>query len=184
MKKKHLLLLLLMLPSLLFSCTSNAEKELTERIEKMKETAEFGSVEYTIKKLIKANDVGRWYTIGDRKILFSCTAYLKAGIDLNDLTMEDVVIDNNSVTITLPHAKLLSLNMPPEEIQLVYDHVSFFRSGFSSQDRLDLLSQGEADINEDIVNMGITADAEANAADFFTAMLKQIGFENVNIIFE
>ena len=175
-------LLFLLLPALLFSCNSRAD-QLTERIEKMKETAELGSVEYTIKKLVKANDV-KWYTIGDRKILFSCTAYLKAGIDLSELTMEDVLVDGNTVTVTLPHAKLLSLNMPAEEIYLVYDRVSFFRSGFSTQQRMDLLVQAENDINEDIVNLGITADAEANATDLLTAMLKQIGFENVNIKFE
>lgn len=179
--KKYLLILLI--PALLMSCTSRAEQELTERIEKMKETAELGSVEYTIKKLIKANDV-KWYTIGDRKILFSCTAYLKAGIDLEELTPDDILVENNSITVTLPHAKLLSLNMPAEEIYLVYDRVSFFRSGFSAQQRMDLLVQAENDINEDIVNLGITAEAEANASELMTAMLKQIGFENVNIKFE
>ena len=66
------LLLLLLLPAMLVSCRQN--NELGERIEKMKETAEFGTVEYTIKKIIKANDV-RLLAIGDRKILFSCTAY-------------------------------------------------------------------------------------------------------------
>lgn len=162
--------LFLLLPALLLSCNSKAD-QLTERIEKMKETPELGSVEYTIKKLIKADDV-KWYTIGDRKILFSCTAYLKAGIDLSELSMEDVLIEGNSVTVTLPHAKLLSLNMPAEEISLVYDRVSFFRSGFSAQQRMDLLVQAENDINEDIVNLGITADAETNATDLLTAMLR------------
>ena len=180
--KKYLLLLLL--PTLLFSCKSQAEKELTERFETMKNSAEFGTVEYTIKKLIKANDVGKWYAIGDRKILFSCTAYLTAGIDLDEFTLDDIEINNNSVHVTFPHAKLLSLNMPPDEIELIYDRVSFFRSGFSAEDRLDLQVQAEQDINEDIVNMGITTEAENNAKDFFTAMLRQIGFENITIEFK
>ena len=136
-------LLLLMLPALLLSCKSQAERELIGRFETMKKSAEFGTVEYTVKKLIKANDVGKWYAIGDRKILFSCTAYLKAGI-----------------------------------------RVAFFRSGFSAADRLDLQVQAEQDINEDIVNMGITAEAETNAKDLFTAMLRQIGFKNITIDFE
>lgn len=177
-------LLLLLLPALLLSCKSQAERELTGRFETMKKSAEFGTVEYTVKKLIKANDVGKWYAIGDRKILFSCTAYLKAGIDLEEFTMEDIEINGNSVHVTFPHAKLLSLNMPPEEIKLIYDRVAFFRSGFSAADRLDLQVQAEQDINEDIVNMGITAEAETNAKDLFTAMLRQIGFKNITIDFE
>ena len=174
------LLLLLLLPAMLVSCRQN--NELGERIEKMKETAEFGTVEYTIKKIIKANDV-RLLAIGDRKILFSCTAYLKAGIDLNNFSIDSVTINNNSVTVSLPHAKLLSLNMPSEEIELVYDHVSFFRNGFSSEDRLNLLAQGEADIRNDVVNLGIIEDAEKNAKELFTAMLAQMGFETINIEF-
>lgn len=43
------LILLLLLPAVLVSCSSR-KGELGERIEKMKETAEFGTVEYTIKK--------------------------------------------------------------------------------------------------------------------------------------
>ena len=97
-------LLLLLLPALLLSCKSQAERELTGRFETMKKSAEFGTVEYTVKKLIKANDVGKWYAIGDRKILFSCTAYLKAGIDLEEFTMEDIEINGNSVHVTFPHA--------------------------------------------------------------------------------
>lgn len=174
------LLLALVLPALLVSCKQ--DNELGERIEKMKETAEFGTVEYTIKKIIKANDV-RLLAIGDRKILFSCTAYLKAGIDLNNFSIDSVTINNNSVTVSLPHAKLLSLNMPSEEIELVYDHVSFFRNGFSSEDRLNLLAQGEADIRNDVVNLGIIEDAEKNAKELFTAMLAQMGFETINIEF-
>jgi hypothetical protein len=175
------LILLLLLPAVLVSCSSR-KGELGERIEKMKETAEFGTVEYTIKKIIKANDV-RMLAIGDRKILFSCTAYLKAGIDLNDFCMDSVSIANNAITVSLPHAKLLSLNMPADEIELVYDHVSFFRKGFSSEDRLNLLAQGEADINNDVVNLGIIEDAENNTRELFTAMLKQMGFETINIEF-
>ena len=73
--------------------------------------------------------------------------------------------------------------MPSEEIELVYDHVSFFRNGFSSEDRLNLLAQGEADIKNDVVNLGIIEDAEKNAKELFTAMLAQMGFETINIEF-
>lgn len=142
-------------------------------------------MEYTVKKVIKASDV-QWYTVGDRKILFTCTAYLKAGIDLGKLSDEDVIIDkaDKAVEVTLPHAKLLSINMPAEAVVLEYSSVSFFRSSFSAEERNELLKQGEADIIADVGNMGILADAESNASGFFSAMLYQLGFEKVTVKFE
>ena len=51
---------------------------------------------------------------------------------------------------------------------LEYSSVSFFRSSFSAEERNELLKQGEADIIADVGNMGILADAESNASDFFS----------------
>ena len=58
------------------------------------------------------------------------------------------------------------------------------RSDFSAEERNNLLQQGEEDIRKDIVNIGILNDAETNAADFFKAMLSQMGFETVTVNFE
>ncbi len=167
----------------LASCTSALEKSLETKMQSFKETADFGSVEYTVKKVIKANDVGEWYKVGDRKILFTSTAYLKAGIDMTEFTMDNVVVNGKDVVVMLPKSKLLSINMPANEIQLVYDQVSFLRSSFSAEERTALLKQGEEAIIADINNLGILTDAEKNAQDFFQAMLKQIGFETVTINF-
>lgn len=155
-------------------------------MQRLSESADFGAVEYTVKKVVKVDDVGEWYKVGDRKILFSTTAYLKAGIDLSCLSMDDVDMQRSTgtITVTLPHAKLLSINMPAEETELVYDQVSFFRSSFTAQERNALLKQGEEDIVADIASLGILEDAEKNASDFFTAMLYQLGFKNVTVRFE
>lgn len=172
--------------SMIYSCAPSVGKSLETRMQHLSESADFGAVEYTVKKVVKANDVGEWYKVGDRKILFSTTAYLKAGIDLSGLSMDNVDMQKStkSITVTLPHAKLLSINMPAEETVLVYDQVSFFRSSFTAEERNALLKQGEEDIVADITNLGILEDAENNASDFFTAMLYQLGFENVTIKFD
>lgn len=171
--------------ALFSSCSSSKSSVLEKRLQELSETADFGAVEYTVKKVIKVNDVGEWYKIGDRKILFSTTAYLKAGIDMSGISMDNVAFEGNkeSVTLTLPRAKLLSINMPADETVLVYDQISFFRSSFSAEERNALLKQGEADIAADIYNMGILDDAEENVADFFSAMLYQMGFKNVTVNF-
>lgn len=176
----------LLLMSVMFSCSNGVENEIESKVQQMTDIADFGSVKYTIKKVVKANDVGEWYKIGDRKILFNCTAYLKAGINLQNLTMEKFQLDHSKkeAIITLPHATLLSINMPPEETKMAFSEVSMFRFDFTAEERTSLLRQGEKDIVDDIENIGILKEAEENASMFFKAMLSQLGFKKVVVNFE
>jgi len=96
------------------------------------------------------------------------------------------VVDEStrSISLVLPHATVLSINLPPEEIRLEYEDVTGFRQKFSDQERQALLKQGERDIVRDIPSLGILAEAEENALGFFRPMLEQMGFKNVQISFE
>lgn len=162
------------------------EQKLSEKLSQMSDVAELGSVEYTVTKVVKAADDKSWYKVGDRKILFDCTAYLKAGIDMSkfDATKIQVNEEKKSVVVTLPKAELLAFNMPPEKAKLVYENVSTFRSNFSAADRNHLLQLGEKNIRDDVPNLGILKDAEKNASDFFKALLGQLGFEIITVKFE
>lgn len=149
-------------------------------------STELGTVEYTVKKIIRADDSMDWYTVGDRKILFSCKATLKAGVDLNNFTAENVVIDeaNKSAIVTLPHAKMLSMNMSPEDIKLEYQNVGMFRSDFTAKERDALLEQGEASIKSSVDELGLIKDAEKEASAFMENFLTQIGLQTVTVKFE
>lgn len=167
---------------MLAGCTSK-EEMLQQRVQSMAASAELGTVEYTVKKIVKCDDK-QTFAIGDRKILFRSTAYLKAGVDLAGFTANNVQIDGKNVTVTLPHAELLSFNMPAEETETVFENYGFFRSSFSAEEQNHILELGEKDIREDVPNLGILQDAEQNVSDIFTAMLNQMGFQNININFE
>lgn len=192
MKKTLFYLIAAVTMLLAVSCTNqdtgktSLEKKLNQKMSEMSEVAELGSVEYTIEKVVKASDDAEWYKLGDRKILFKCTAYLKAGIDMSkfDATKVSINEEQKSIVLTLPKAELLSFNMPPEKAVLAYEKVATFRSNFSASDRNKLLQLGEKDIREDVPNLGILADAEKNASSFFKALLGQLGFEMVTIKFE
>ena len=108
---------------MLVGCTSK-EEMLQQRVQSMAASAELGTVEYTVKKIVKCDDK-QTFAIGDRKTLFRSTAYLKAGVDLSGFTADNVQIDGKNVTVTLPHAKLLSFNMPAEETSTVFENYGF-----------------------------------------------------------
>ena len=181
--KKTLIISILVAVLALFSACDNKEDNRVSWQQTLKEAAELGTVEYTVKKIVKTND-DQWYSVGERKILFSSTAYLKAGVDMAGFSADNVKIEGKSVTVTLPHAKLLSFNMPAEETQTVFESYGFFRSKFSADEQNYILQLGEKNIREDVPNMGILQDAENNVKDIFTAMLSQMGFETINIKFE
>jgi len=166
--------------------TLSLEQKLNQKLSQMSDVAELGSVEYTVSKVVKASDDATWYKVGDRKILFKCTAYLKAGVDMSKFDASKIQIneEKKSIVITLPKSELLALNMPPEKAVLAYENVSTFRSKFSAADRNHLLQLGEKNIREDVANLGILQDAEKNASSFFKALLSQVGFEMVTVKFE
>ena len=183
--KKTFRFLLLAVGAILCSCNSQQEEMLDDALAKATACAELGTVEYTITKLIMAND-DAFYKFGDRKIIFSCRTTMKAGIDLKDFTKEDTKITDGgkTVTITLPQPKVLSFNMSPEDIKLEYSKVTGARTGFNTEERNDLLKQGEKAILDDAANLGIYEDAKNNATDFFKALLVHCGFETVNVCFK
>lgn len=171
----------------LFSCKQDISyKQMEEQVGKITSLTELGTVEYVVTKIVKANDNATWYKFGDRKILFSCKAILKAGIDLSKLEDSDIKanIEKKSISITLPEAELLSVNLKPENIKLIYEKTSITRSSFSNKERDAILAQGEADILKSVPDMGIFDDAENNAKLFLEAFFKQAGFTNVNIEFK
>ena len=186
--RRVLPLTVMLLALVLSGCGRKAslQQQLSERIEHLSRTSELGTVEYTVRKAVRARDEGDWFKIGNRRILFSCTAHIKAGIDLSRIQVDKIVVDEQtrSVSLVLPRAAVFSINLPPEEIRLEYEDITGFRQKFSDTERQALLKQGERSIVRDLPGLGILAEAEANALEFFHPMLEQMGFENIQISFE
>lgn len=175
MKRKIYILLLLAL-----SCgKKDAEKK--PDILTLKEMSDMATVEYTVTKIIKANDNKTWYKIGDRRILMSCEARIKAGIDMSTIDKNSFKINGKDIELSLPQPKVISLSIPPEGIKTEYEDVSFFRDKFKTQDRDALAVQAEAQIKSSIDSLGILDQAKANTALFVTNFLHRLGYENVRV---
>ena len=178
MKKVYKKILILIASFIFISCGKTSELDFRE----FENMGQLSTVEYTITKLIIADDEA-FYTIGDRKAIFSCKAILKAGVDMKNFSKNDVVIKDKEITVNLPEPIILSMNMPAEDIRCEYMKVGTFRSDFTAEERNNLLRQGEEAIMADAENLGILSDAEKNAQMFFEALLSQVGFEKINVVF-
>jgi hypothetical protein len=168
----------------LAACGGKSEKDRKAEIFAFKDMSELATVEYTISKVVKASDNGSWFKMGKRKIVLSVQGYVKAGIDLSQVKEDQVFIEGKKVVIQLPRAKLINLNIPPEEIKEEVEETGFFRDGFKNEEKQDLLQQAENNIRKSVDSMGILKTAEENAQLFIGNFIKRLGYEDVTITFD
>ena len=180
---KRILIILMIGCISLFSCKEKGIP-IEDQILKIKEMSQLGTVEYTVTKVISASDNQTWFKVGDRKILFSCEGTIKAGIDLSNLSSKDIQNDGDKVTLTLPHAKLIYLNIEPNSIKEVYSSVSILRTSFGVEEKNGLLVQGQKNIEKSVESIGILQDAEKNAKHLIEAWLSPLNLSSVTIIYK
>ena len=155
-------------------------------INKIKSEKQLGLVEYEVRKIVKGKDK-TWFPFGNKEILCSCKAYLKAGIDLEGFNpMTDITVDEDEsmITINLPSPTLLSLNMPVDSIDVRYQKKEVLSKAFTLAQINDMLRQGEAQIRESVPELGILDDARRNARQFFEPLFKHLGFTTVQVSFK
>ena len=163
----------------------------------IREIGTLSTTEYTVAKVVKLDDehgiweiwekwddIRSWTKFGDRKILISCRAKIKAGIDLSKIRKEDIKINGNSINIVVPTAEVSEFSMEPKYIKTEVESVSWFRDHFTQKEKNEFLKQGEKAIREAIENSGIYSNAEYEAELFITDFYKRQGFEKVIISFE
>lgn len=162
----------------------NKKEKQLQQVLALQQMNDLATVEYVVTKIIKANDNKTWYKIGDRKILMSCKATLTAGIDLTAIKATQVNIDGKNITLTLPHSKMISVNIKPEDIVEAYQAVDILRQPFNSEERNQLAMQAEKQINESVGELGILQTAETNAALFVNNFLRRLGYKSIKINFD
>lgn len=171
-------LFLSLITLLISSCGGENEVRETE-IYEIRSIGTLSTTEYTLGKIIQWNDEGEWYTYGDRKILLSCKATVKAGVNLNAIKESDIKVDGKKITIQLPPPEIVSFEMDPDLVRTEMTDVNGFRSDFSQVDKSKVLQKGEESIRKDLRKINILDEAEQNAKIFIVDFYKNLGFEQV-----
>lgn len=188
MKKTWILSVFAALLFLLASCETKTENN--DWQQKLKQAAELGTVQYTVQKVISNSDES-WQLLGNRKVLFSFKAIIKAGIDMEKFNPELVSISENknqktkSISVELPQPEIFSYNIRPDDVKMIYNQVSTFRTEYTNQERDAIVAGGEMELKNDAeLTQMILKDARQNASTFFEMLLRQNGFNNVTITFK
>jgi hypothetical protein len=168
---------------LLIAASCKRQHEQEPNILSLKEMADLATVEYTVTKIIKANDNQTWFKAGERKILMSCEANIKAGIDIGSVNKNNFKIDGKNVSVRLPEPKVISISIPAERIKVEYQDVGLFRDPYTASERNQLAAQAETQIRNSIDSLGILQQAKANTSLFVSNFLKRLGYENIDITY-
>jgi len=176
-------LLVCMLVGILCSCKEKKIKP-KDLVSALQETGQLVTAEYTVRKVVKASDEQTWFKFGNRRILMTCEAHMKAGIDMQQIKEQDIRIKDSVVYVKLPHATMFSLSIPPNKIQMHHEEVGLLRDKFTAMERETLLRQAETQIRSLADSIGILQTAESNASVFVQNLLQQSGIKQVNISFQ
>ena len=170
------------------SCAKKEEESQWQQ--RMRQAAELGTVQYTVQKVVSNNDES-WKIFGDRKILFSFKAVIKAGIDMEKFDPQSVRVSENKrkgtkkISLELPQPKILTYNVRPEDVKLLYSEVSLLRTEYTNKERDEIVAKGlwELKTDKELTGM-ILRDARLNAESFVEMLLRRNGFTNVEITFK
>ncbi len=171
-------LFLSLITLLLVSCGDEKEVHETE-IYQIRAIGTLSTTEYTLGKIIHWDDEGEWYKFGDRKILLSCKATVKAGVNLSTIKESDIEVKGRKIIIQLPPPEIVSFEMDPDLVRTEMTDVNGFRSDFSQVDKSKVLQKGEESIRKDLKKLNILDEAEQNAKIFIIDFYKNLGFEQV-----
>ncbi len=162
------------------SCGENRSVKETE-VFQIREVGTLSTSEYTVGKVIKLTQESDFWSLkwGSRRILISCRAKIKAGVDLKEMKESDVVIDGSTIEVTLPKAKVVSFEMDPNHIKTEVVEITGLRANFSQEEKNKILQKGEEAIRRDMKYLNILDDAQKNAKNFVVQFYKQQGFEKV-----
>jgi hypothetical protein len=179
MNKKIFGLVILML---LTAC-SEKKTELRPAVFDLQQIGKLATAEYWITRVVKADDNQTWYKMGNRKILITCSASVKAGIDFSRLQPQHVDQQQHKIYVKLPPPQLISLNIPPEGIKVVYSDVGVFRDPFTTGEINAIMRTAESQIRKQVESLDINTTARTNATAFLTRFLRNAGFTEIYVSF-
>lgn len=148
----------------------------------IKKLGNLETASYTIEKIVEAGQDGNPFQdllFGDR-ILLIAHGKVIAGVDMSQITEDQVVVDNETVTITLPPPTILSSSLDNSKTR-VYDRTK----GYLNTGDKDLESEArlaaEQSITQGACEAGILQEARENAFEQVEQLFKFAGFTTVNV---
>lgn len=153
-----------------------------EKLTKLKELA---TTKYTYTKVLEVKNDRQFNGISipftQKYFLLQYDGYIKAGVDLSKL---DIKINNDTSTITLKldHSKILDDVISQDSIH-IYDEKSGLFNKLALADMVNEITAQKNIVEAEVIKKGFLKESDNNANVLLEAILKDMGFKNVNIVY-
>ena len=149
-------------------------------INQIKPLARLETIQYTVEKVITAQvGQGSLAPLFGDKLLFVGHGYVTAGVDLNTISSQDLVVGAGSIQMTLPPAEIFDATLDNDK-SYVYDRVTGLLTHGDVNLETAARQEAEAQIRQAALDDGILAQAQANAESFLESLLNKLGYSRVS----
>jgi hypothetical protein len=153
------------------------------------------TTEYKIHKIVTHDDVIRLkgtflaqdfnlkMPLGDRKIAIPMDATLKTYIDMSNFSERNVEKTDGKIIIILPDPQVIMTSSKIDQ-KNIKEYIGLVRSHFTDAEMTNYERQGRAAIIESIPQLNILHTAQENAARVLVPLIKQMGYQEEDIIIQ
>lgn len=151
----------------------------------VKEIQSLGSLEtasYSIEKIVEAGQEGNAIQdllYGDR-ILLIANGKVVAGVDLFQLSEDDVVVSGSTLSVNLPSPVILSSSLDNSKTK-VYDRTQGYLNKGNKDLETEARKSAEASITKAACDSGILEEARDNAIERIKQLFEFAGFTTVTV---
>jgi Protein of unknown function (DUF4230) len=138
------------------------------------------TVSYSMDKVVEGDREGRVlpeFLTGD-KLLLVAHGHAVAGVDLGQLTPDNVQIDGRNVHLHLPPTQLFEVVLDSEKTR-VYSRETGILVPSDPNLESEVRAKAEADLRQSALSAGILTTAHQNACSTLHTLLLGLGFEQV-----
>jgi len=136
------------------------------------------TVKYVMEKVVVLEDV-KWF--GESRVLLIAHGVVKAGVDLGQMTPEDLRVSGKNICLRLPPPRITDAYLDDKETRVVERSTGLLRS-FNKDLEQTARQNAVDDIRRAARTAGILQDAEDQARAQITSLCRQMGFEEVEIL--
>ncbi|MBN1285062.1 MAG: DUF4230 domain-containing protein [Anaerolineae bacterium] len=150
--------------------------------------ASLETVRYHFEKVVPVEDAQHMFGIAGEKMLYVGVGYVSAGVPLEGLNADSILVDpNHNITIILPPAYLTNCVLDPQK-SYIYEHntgaVRFLWNALYEE--RNLLEEAERvaiiAFRDAALEAGILEEARADAEWYLRIILMSAGFDSVNFV--
>ncbi|HUB87707.1 MAG TPA: DUF4230 domain-containing protein [Verrucomicrobiae bacterium] len=144
-------------------------------VQQVQTLSDLVTVKYVVEKVVDLTDT-KWY--GDSSVLLLAHGIVKAGINLKQITPDDVTITGKTISIKLPPPQITDAYLDDSQTK-VLDHTTGLFREFDKNLEQDARAQAVKDIGDAATKDGILDEANSRAKLELNLFLRQAGFDQV-----